>query len=123
MLQLLNTEGNHPRIRKWDQIIEDVDLALKALGIVYHTNGAAVEGLAGRNCCRCKEVGEGKIEIWGGAQTKGEGRECKLTKHMFFHSDLLQLCLNKNGISLSSSLTPLFFTIKKLALRTNEIKR
>ena len=30
-------------------IIEDVDLALKALEIVYHANGAAFEGLADRN--------------------------------------------------------------------------
>ena len=28
------------------RIIEDVDLALKALEIVYRANGAAVEGLA-----------------------------------------------------------------------------
>ena len=31
------------------RIIEDVDLALKALEIVYRKNGAAVEGLADRN--------------------------------------------------------------------------
>ena len=30
------------------RIIQDVDLALKALEIVYHANGAAVEGLADR---------------------------------------------------------------------------
>ena len=30
-------------------IIQDVDLALKALEIVYHANGDAVEVLAGRN--------------------------------------------------------------------------
>ena len=44
--------------RRWDskmetpssaQIIEDVDLALKALEIVYLANGASVEGLADRN--------------------------------------------------------------------------
>ena len=29
------------------RIIQDFDLALKALEIVYHGNGAAVEGLAG----------------------------------------------------------------------------
>ena len=40
-------------------------------------------------------VGEGKSVSWGGAQTKGEFHECKLTKKMFFHSDLLQLCMNK----------------------------
>ena len=32
-----------------EQIIEDVDLALKALEIVYLANGASVEGLADRN--------------------------------------------------------------------------
>ena len=31
------------------RIIEDVDLALKALEIVYRANGAIFEGLAGRN--------------------------------------------------------------------------
>ena len=41
-------------------IIEDVDLALKALEIVYRANCAAVEGLEDRNGHRCKEVGEGK---------------------------------------------------------------
>ena len=30
-------------------IIQDVDLALKALEIVYRANGAAVEGLSDRN--------------------------------------------------------------------------
>ena len=39
------------------KIIEDVDLALKALEIVYRANGAAVEGLADRNGHRGKEVG------------------------------------------------------------------
>ena len=41
------------------RMIEDVDLVLKALGIVYWENGAAVEGLADRYCHRRKEVGEG----------------------------------------------------------------
>ena len=99
--------GTPPSVR----IIEDVDLELKALEIVYLSNGAAVEGLADRNWHKCKEVGEGKSVSWGGAWTKFEGRECELTKNMFLHSDLLQLCLEKHGISLSSSLTPLFFTI------------
>ena len=41
------------------RIIEDVDLALKALEIVYLKNGAAVEGLADRNGRRRKvSVGE-----------------------------------------------------------------
>ena len=39
------------------RIIEDVDLALKVLEIVYRANGASVEGLADRNGCICKEVG------------------------------------------------------------------
>ena len=49
------------------RIIKDVDLAFKSLEIVYHANGAAVEGLADRNGHRCKEVGEGKSVSWGGA--------------------------------------------------------
>ena len=40
-------------------------------------------------------VGEGKSVSWGGALTKGKGRECELTKNMFLHSDLLKLCLKK----------------------------
>ena len=32
---------------------------------------------------------------WGGARFKGKGRECELTKKMFFHSDLVKLCLRK----------------------------
>ena len=79
------------------RIIQDVDLALKALETVYRANGAAVEGLADRNGHRRNEVGEGKRVSWGGARTKGEGRKCELTKKMFFHSDLLQLCQKKNG--------------------------
>ena len=47
------------------QIIEDVDLVLKALEIVYLENGAPVEGLADRNGHRRKVVGEGKSVIWG----------------------------------------------------------
>ena len=41
------------------RIIEDVDLALEVLEIVYRANGAAVEGLADRNGHRRKVVGEG----------------------------------------------------------------
>ena len=40
--------------------IEDVDLALKALEIFYHADGAAVEGLADRNIHTRKVIGEGK---------------------------------------------------------------
>ena len=74
-----------------------------------------------QNCiqrtCRSVEgvVGEVKSVSWGGAQTKGEVHKCELTKNMFSHSDLLT--------SLTSSLTPLFFTIRKLEFRTNDIKR
>ena len=48
-----------------------MDLALKAMGIVYLENGAAVEELADRNGHRQKVVGEGKSVSWGGARTKG----------------------------------------------------
>ena len=78
-----------------ERMIQDVDLALKALEVVYLANGAAVEGLANRNVHIWKVVGEGKSISWGGARTKGKGRECKLTKKMFLHSDLLNLCLKK----------------------------
>ena len=105
------------------RIIEDVDLALKALEIVYLANGAAVEVLADKNEHRQKVVGEGKSLIWGGVRTKGKVRACELTKKMFLHSDLLKLCLKKNGRSMSYSLTKLFLTIRKLALQTNDIKR
>ena len=40
-------------------------------------------------------VDEGKIDSWGGAQTKGEVHKCELTETMFFQSDFLQLRLNK----------------------------
>ena len=90
------------------RIIEDFDLALKALEIFYCASGTAVEEIAGINGHRRKEGGEGGSVSFGGARTKGEGRECELPKNMLFHSDLLQLCLKKNRISLSSSLTPLF---------------
>ena len=105
------------------RIIQDVNLALKALEIVYRKNGAAVEGLNDRNGHRQKVVGEGNSVIRGGARTRGKGRNCELTKNMFLQSYLLKLCLKKNTTSLISSLTQLFFTIRKLSLRTNGIKR
>ena len=74
------------------RIIQDVYLALKALEIVYRSNGAAVEGLADRSGHRRNLVGKGKRVSCGGVRTKGEGRECELTKQMFFHSNLLKLC-------------------------------
>ena len=77
------------------RIIEDVDLVLKALENVYLSNRVAVEGLADRNGHIRKVVGEGKSVSWGGARTKGKGRECELTKNMFLHSDMLKLCMKK----------------------------
>ena len=77
------------------RIIEDVDLALKALEIFYRANGAAFEGLADNNEHRRKVLGEGNSVSRGGARTKGKRRECKLTKNMFLNSDLLKLCLKK----------------------------
>ena len=77
------------------RIIQDVDLALKVLEIVYCANRSAVEGLADRNGHRRKVVGEGKSVSWGGAQFKDKGRKCKLTKNMYLHSDLLKFCLKK----------------------------
>ena len=41
-------------------IIQYFDLALKALEIIYRANGAAGEGLAGRNGHRRKLVDEGE---------------------------------------------------------------
>ena len=101
------------------RIKEDVDLALKALGNFYLENGAAFEGLADRNGYRQKVVGKGKIVSWGGAPTKGKGRECKTTKNIFFHCDLLKLCMKKNTASLISSLTQLCFVIRNLTLIEN----
>ena len=75
------------------RMIQDVDLALKASEMVYRANGFAVEGLADRNGHRWKVVGEVKSVSWGGGWTKGKGCECKLTKNMFLHSDVLKLCL------------------------------
>ena len=60
-------------------------------------------------------VGEGKSVSWGGAQSKGEVNKRKIIKNMFFHSDLLT--------SLTSSLTQLCLMIRKLALRSDGVKR
>ena len=76
----------------------------QVLEIVYHAHSGSVEGV----------VGEGESVGWGGSLTKGEVHKRKLTNKIFFHSDFLT--------SLSSFLTPLFFTIIKLVLRlTNKI--
>ena len=77
------------------RIIQDADLALKALETVYRANVDAVEGLADRNGHIRKVICEGKSVSWGGARTKGKGQECELTKNMFLHGDLLKLCLKK----------------------------
>ena len=74
------------------RIIQDVDLALKALKIVYRANGAAVQGMDDRNGHRKKVVGEGESGSWGVSRNKGKGRECGITKNIFLHSDLLKLC-------------------------------
>ena len=74
MLQFLNTEGIARGLKRlWDskigtpssaRIIQDVDLALKELEIVYRENGAAVEGLADRNGHRRKVLGKGESVRW-----------------------------------------------------------
>ena len=78
-----------------ERIIQDVDVALEALEVVYRSNGGAVEELTDRNGHIRKVVGKGKSVSWGGSRTKGKGRECELTKKMFLHSDLLNFCLKK----------------------------
>ena len=45
------------------RIIQDFDLALKALENFYRANGDAVEGLDERNGHRQKVVGEGKVSV------------------------------------------------------------
>ena len=77
------------------RIIQDVDLALKALENFYRANGDAVEGLADRNGHRQKVSCEGVSVRWGVTRTKIKVREFELTKNMFLHSDLLKLCMNK----------------------------
>ena len=105
-----------------DRFIQDVDLSLKVLEIVYQANGAGVEGLADRNRHRKEEVGEGKSVSWGDARTKVEGRECKITIKMFFHNDLLHLSLKKiRKITDFFPATTVFCDLK-IALRTNEVK-
>ena len=78
------------------RIIKDTDLVLKALEIAYRANVSAFEGVANRDGHTRKVIGDGESVSWGGARTKVKGREYKLTKNMFLHSDLLKLCLKKN---------------------------
>ena len=76
-------------------IIKDVDLALKALEIVFRANGSAVEGIDARNGHRRNVAGEVKSISLGGSRTKGEGSNFELTKNMFLHSNLLKFFLKK----------------------------
>ena len=100
------------------RIIQDVDLALKGLESVYRANGAAVEGLVYRNGHRQKLVCEVRSGSWGGARTKGKGRECKLTKNMFLNIDLLKLCLKKkHNISEFFPDTTVFYDYKNCVTR------
>ena len=79
---------------------------VEGIGNVLPGKWGSVEGLADRNGHRRLVVGEGKSVSWGGARFKGKGRECELTKKMFFHSDLLKLCLKKKHNISGFSLTP-----------------
>ena len=81
-----------------------------------------MEGLSGSNGHRQKVLGEGESVSCRGARTKGKGCECKLTKNMFLHSDMLNFFLNKNITSMSYSLTQLYLTIRKLGFRGNGVK-
>ena len=74
-------------------IIDNVYISLEALEIISHTNGVVVEGLADINGHRGKEVGESKSVSWVDARTKGEGRECKVTKNIFFYRHLFCSCV------------------------------
>ena len=95
------------------KMIQDVNLALKALEIVYRKNGTAVEGLDDKNGHRQKVVGEGESVSWGGARKKGKGREGNLTKKIFLHSDMLKLCLKKkHNISVFFPDTTVFYDYK-----------
>ena len=97
-------------------IIKDVDRALEALEIVFRAYDDAVEGVSYRNGHILKEVGEGNSVSWGGARTKGEGHECKISKNMFFHSDLLKLYLKKKR-KITEFLPDAFFLIKNLCCK------
>ena len=62
------------------RIIQDVNLALKALEIVYPSNGAAVEGLADMNGHRRKVVGEGEVSVGEVHGPKVRGASANLPK-------------------------------------------
>ena len=96
-----------------ERIIQYVDLALKALEIVFRANGAAFEGLDDRNGHIRKVVGKGKSVSCADAQTKGEGREYELTKNMLFHRDLLKLChMKRRKITEFFPDTTVFYDLK-----------
>ena len=59
-------------------------------------------------------VGEGESGSWGGAQTKGELHECKLTKNTFFQSYYLQLCMKKKRKITEFFFDTIVIIIKKL---------
>ena len=60
-----------------EKIIKDVDLALKALEVVFRTNGSVVEGLADSNGHRHKVVGEEKMSVGGVNEPKVRGVSAK----------------------------------------------
>ena len=83
--------------------------------------GATLEGLKDRNGHIIKELGEGGSFICGGARTKGEVCKFELTKNMFFHSDLLKLCLKKKCKIADFFPDTTIFLLKRV-MQTNEIK-
>ena len=99
-----------------ERIIQDVDLALKALEIVYRENGASVEGLPDRNGHKRKVVGKGKrVRLSDVEVQRPKVRVASANSPKRYSSTVIcWICvLWKDGRSVSSSLTPLFFTIKK----------
>ena len=78
------------------QIIEDFDLVLDELKIVYCAHNTDVEVLADQNRHIRRVVGDGKSGRLGGARSKCEGRECGLDKKIFLNRYLLKLCPKQN---------------------------
>ena len=62
------------------RIIEDIDLGLKSLEIVFRVNGSGVEGISYRNGNRQKVVGEGKIDSWEVHKPKVRGASANSPK-------------------------------------------
>ena len=98
---------------------------MSLLRLLYKDNSGLhsaldLEGLADRNGNIRKVVGERKSVSCVGAQKKGKGCNCKLTKNMSLQIDLLELFL-KRGHNISEFFPDTtYFRIKKLAMRTNE---